>query len=52
MLKGSKTIMADFKLGQYSFCWGKRTYIIVIPKVPPHSFSDGCQFNTLETAVI
>ncbi|WP_044107672.1 dihydropteroate synthase [cyanobacterium endosymbiont of Epithemia turgida] len=44
--------MADLKLRQYSFCWGKRTYIMGILNVTPDSFSDGGQFNTLETALI
>jgi dihydropteroate synthase len=51
-LKVSKTIMADLKLRQHSFCWGKRTYIMGILNVTPDSFSDGGQFNTLETALI
>jgi dihydropteroate synthase len=52
MLKVSKTIMADLKLRQHSFCWGKRTYIMGILNVTPDSFSDGGQFNTLKTALI
>lgn len=44
--------MADLKLRQHSFCWGKRTYIMGILNVTPDSFSDGSQFNTLETALI
>lgn len=43
--------MTDLKLRQHSFCWGKRTYIMGILNVTPDSFSDGAQFNTLETAL-
>ncbi|NEQ41768.1 MAG: dihydropteroate synthase [Okeania sp. SIO3I5] len=35
-----------------SFAWGKRTYIMGILNVTPDSFSDGGDFNTLETALI
>ena len=48
----SESIMVDLKLRQYSFCWGKRTYIMGILNVTPDSFSDGGQFSTLETALI
>ena len=34
-----------------SFNWGDRTYIMGVLNVTPDSFSDGGQFNTLETAV-
>ncbi|WP_119261010.1 dihydropteroate synthase [cyanobacterium endosymbiont of Rhopalodia gibberula] len=44
--------MADLKLRQHSFYWGKRTYIMGILNITPDSFSDGGQFNTLETALI
>ena len=43
--------MTDLKLRQHSFYWGKRTYIMGILNVTPDSFSDGAQFNTLETAL-
>ena len=35
-----------------SFVWGKRTYIMGILNVTPDSFSDGGDFNTLETGLI
>lgn len=34
------------------FEWGKRTYIMGVLNVTPDSFSDGGEFNTLETALI
>ncbi len=34
-----------------SFSWGSRTYIMGILNVTPDSFSDGGEFNLLETAV-
>ena len=35
-----------------SFVWGKRTYIMGILNVTPDSFSDGGDFNTLETGLM
>ncbi|MDY7002913.1 MAG: dihydropteroate synthase [Cyanobacteriota bacterium] len=34
-----------------NFAWGKRTYIMGILNVTPDSFSDGGDFNTLETSL-
>ncbi len=34
-----------------SFTWGHRTYLMGILNVTPDSFSDGGEFNTLETAI-
>ncbi len=34
-----------------SFVWGQQTYLMGILNVTPDSFSDGGQFNTLETAI-
>ena len=34
-----------------SFKWGKRTYLMGILNVTPDSFSDGGEFNTLETSL-
>ena len=34
-----------------TFAWGTQTYLMGILNVTPDSFSDGGQFNTLETAV-
>ncbi|ACK66367.1 dihydropteroate synthase [Rippkaea orientalis PCC 8801] len=43
--------MTALKLGKYYFNWGQKTYIMGIINVTPDSFSDGGQFNTLETAL-
>lgn len=34
-----------------SFVWGKKTYIMGILNVTPDSFSDGGEFNTVESAI-
>ncbi|NJM96771.1 MAG: dihydropteroate synthase [Phormidesmis sp. RL_2_1] len=34
-----------------SFQWGTRTYLMGVLNITPDSFSDGGQFNTLETAI-
>ncbi|MFW6358161.1 MAG: dihydropteroate synthase [Chroococcales cyanobacterium] len=34
-----------------SFIWGKRTYLMGVLNVTPDSFSDGGEFNTLESAL-
>jgi dihydropteroate synthase len=39
-------------LREQGFEWGKRTYIMGVLNVTPDSFSDGGEFNTLETALI
>ncbi len=39
------------KIRDYSFNWGKKTYIMGILNVTPDSFSDGGQFNTLDKAL-
>jgi dihydropteroate synthase len=36
---------------EYSFIWGKQTYLMGILNVTPDSFSDGGKFNTLESAL-
>jgi dihydropteroate synthase len=36
---------------EYSFIWGKKTYLMGILNVTPDSFSDGGKFNTLESAL-
>jgi len=43
--------MKNLKIGSKIFNWGERTYIMGILNVTPDSFSDGGQFNTLETAI-
>lgn len=43
--------MNSLNIREHSFNWGKRTYIMGILNVTPDSFSDGGDFNTLDTAV-
>lgn len=43
--------MTSLKIRENNFFWGKRTYLMGILNVTPDSFSDGGDFNTLETAV-
>lgn len=43
--------MTTLKIRENSFFWGKRTYLMGILNVTPDSFSDGGDFNTLETAI-
>lgn len=38
------------KIREHLFEWGKRTYLMGVLNVTPDSFSDGGQFNQLETA--
>jgi dihydropteroate synthase len=40
-----------FTLRSSQFIWGSRTYLMGVLNVTPDSFSDGGEFNTLETAV-
>jgi dihydropteroate synthase len=35
-----------------TFYWGKRTYLMGVLNVTPDSFSDGGDFNTIETAIV
>jgi dihydropteroate synthase len=35
----------------HGFFWGERTYLMGILNITPDSFSDGGEFNTLETAI-
>lgn len=39
------------RLRDRAFVWGQRTYLMAILNVTPDSFSDGGEFNSLETAV-
>ncbi|NJN74693.1 MAG: dihydropteroate synthase [Limnothrix sp. RL_2_0] len=43
--------MSPLTLRQQTFHWGDRTYVMGILNVTPDSFSDGGQFNSVETAV-
>lgn len=45
------TIPLTLTLRERTFYWGKRTYIMGILNVTPDSFSDGGEFNHLETAL-
>jgi dihydropteroate synthase len=40
-----------WQLRQHHFQWGERTYLMGILNTTPDSFSDGGQFNTVETAL-
>lgn len=41
----------NLTLREHSFYWGKRTYLMGILNVTPDSFSDGGEFDNLETAL-
>ena len=43
--------MTNLTIRGHSFVWGKRTYLMGILNVTPDSFSDGGEFNTLESAL-
>ncbi|MBD2068155.1 dihydropteroate synthase [Leptolyngbya sp. FACHB-671] len=43
--------MQNWAIRGKSFEWGIRTYLMAVLNVTPDSFSDGGQFNTLETAI-
>ncbi len=36
---------------EYNFHWGQRTYLMGILNITPDSFSDGGQFNTMQSAI-
>ena len=40
-----------WQIRQHQFDWGSRTYLMGVLNVTPDSFSDGGQFNTLESAL-
>lgn len=42
----------SLKIRDRNFNWGERTYLMGILNVTPDSFSDGGEFNTIETALI
>ncbi|MBF2028800.1 MAG: dihydropteroate synthase [Oscillatoriales cyanobacterium C42_A2020_001] len=44
-------ILSPWTIRDRTFAWGQRTYLMGILNVTPDSFSDGGQFNTLETAL-
>jgi dihydropteroate synthase len=43
--------MSDLSIREHTFHWGKRTYLMGILNVTPDSFSDGGDFDKLETAL-
>lgn len=43
--------MNPLTIRDHQFHWGTRTYVMGILNVTPDSFSDGGEFNTLETAL-
>ncbi|GBF79307.1 dihydropteroate synthase [Aphanothece sacrum] len=44
--------MNHLTIEKSTFIWGKRTYLMGILNVTPDSFSDGGEFNSLETALV
>ncbi|MBE9030962.1 dihydropteroate synthase [filamentous cyanobacterium LEGE 11480] len=44
--------MQPWKLGNTTFNWGERTYLMGVLNVTPDSFSDGGEFNSLNNAII
>ncbi|MEM8806958.1 MAG: dihydropteroate synthase [Cyanobacteria bacterium P01_G01_bin.38] len=42
---------APWQIRDRTFTWGQRTYLMGVLNVTPDSFSDGGEFNTLETAL-
>lgn len=44
-------ILSSWKIRDRAFVWGQQTYVMGVLNVTPDSFSDGGQFNTLDTAV-
>ncbi|MDX2245087.1 MAG: dihydropteroate synthase [Leptolyngbyaceae cyanobacterium bins.302] len=44
--------LSPWTIRDRSFVWGQRTYIMAILNVTPDSFSDGGQFDQLETAIV
>ncbi|KPQ34489.1 MAG: dihydropteroate synthase FolP [Phormidesmis priestleyi Ana] len=43
--------LQPWQIRDYRFEWGRRTYMMGVLNVTPDSFSDGGQFNTVETAL-
>lgn len=43
--------LRPWQIGDRSFTWGSRTYLMGILNVTPDSFSDGGQFNSVEKAL-
>ena len=47
----NEQLTMNWKIRDYTFNWGKRTYLMGILNVTPDSFSDGGEFNNVETAL-
>ena len=47
----SHVLPSPWHLRDKTFAWGQRTYLMGVLNVTPDSFSDGGQFDTVETAV-
>lgn len=45
------TSQPSWQIRHHRFDWGSRTYLMGVLNVTPDSFSDGGQFNTLDTAL-
>lgn len=46
-----KILAMNFRVRDRTFNWGERTYLMGILNVTPDSFSDGGEFNNIETAL-
>ena len=51
MMLGEKKMTGNMKIGNRTFTFGKKVYIMGILNVTPDSFSDGGKFDTLEHAM-
>ncbi len=47
----TRSLSSDLTLRDRTFCWGQQTYLMGVLNVTPDSFSDGGQFNTLDSAL-
>ena len=48
---GDRITKQPWQIRDHRFEWGSRTYLMGVLNVTPDSFSDGGQFNTVETAL-
>ncbi|MEO0537997.1 MAG: dihydropteroate synthase [Cyanobacteria bacterium P01_A01_bin.123] len=49
--ESAKRSQQPWQIRHHRFDWGSRTYLMGVLNVTPDSFSDGGQFNTLDTAL-
>ncbi|MCY7324239.1 MAG: dihydropteroate synthase [Phormidesmis sp. CAN_BIN36] len=47
----TRSFSANLTLRDRTFCWGQQTYLMGVLNVTPDSFSDGGQFNSLDSAL-